>query len=1219
MKSLSPQVVAAKLLILNPNEFDLWKMRIEQVVDGVVQPIPPTTVEQRLAKKNELKTRGTLLMALPDKHQLKFNIHKDAKSLMEAIEKRTNESVSTVSSATAASTKVLVSALPNVDNLSNAVIYSFFAIQSNSPQLDNDDLKQNDPDDLEEMGLKLQMAMLTIRARRWKATTVIGDVIFQGSGGHLKTPRIKTLKGEMFQWELLLLMPWYHSVMELVAMIGAFRKSQFDVISYKSSLESVKAILVVYQRNENLFEEDIKLLKLNVMLRDNDLVKLRKKFEAAEKERDDTVFDCDELTSYESDVSVPTSPVYNRVSNSPMLYLLRVEMVLNSPCPYWEYKNWLVQKQTALGKDTSNPLMADNLPKIICVNHLVKKCDYYEKKMVQTPIRNHAMKGNHQHYARMTHPHPHRHVVPTTVLTRSRLIPLTVARPITTVVPQPNVQHQRPAKHGVNKTHSPLKRPINHRPSPKNSNFHQKVSTVKANQGNPQQALNDKGVIDSGCSRHITTNISYLYDFEEINGGYVAFGRNPKGGKITGNGKIRTSKLDFDDVYFVKELKFNIFSVLQMCDKKNDVLFIDIECIVLSFDFKLSGENHVLLRVLRENNMYNVDLKNIVPSGDLTCLFAKATLDESNLWHRRLGHINFKTMNKLVKGNLVRGLPSKVLKIIIPVLLVKRARNIEPLIRPNLSVLPANYYKGIQDNFNADRVEKEPVSTQQYVLLPLWSTDSKDSHNTNADVALDDKENESEVHVSPSSGDKIKKHDEKAKREAKGKRKSLFVDPSQYPDDPNMPTLEDIIYSDDEEDVGAEADFSNLETSINVSPVLITRVHKDHLVTQIIGNLSSAPQTRSMARMVKEQGEGIDYEAVFAPVARIEAIRLFLAYASFMGFMVYQMDVKSAFLYGTIKEEVYVCQPPGFEDPDYPDKMSTMVELTFFLGLQVKQMVDGIFISQDKYVAEILRKFGLTDRKSASTPMTLRSLYLKILMVRMWMYIYTVKWIFSYPKGKPHLGLWYPKDLPFNLVAYSVSDYAGASLDRKSTTGGCQFLGCKLISWQCKKQIVFTTSSTKAEYVADQFWTSVSIKNTNDVVRLQALIDRRKVIITEDTIRQALRLDNAAGVDCLPNEEIFAKLARMGYEKPSTKLTFYKDVKDVAEDENDDNEVFVDPTPPSPTPAIPSPSPTQEHIPSPPQAQTAQPSSPPPPQPTKISMTLLNTLLETCATLTKQT
>ncbi|GKD23131.1 putative ribonuclease H-like domain-containing protein, partial [Tanacetum coccineum] len=121
-----------------------------------------------------------------------------------------------------------------------------------------------------------------------------------------------------------------------------------------------------------------------------------------------------------------------------------------------------------------------------------------------------------------------------------------------------------------------------------------------------------------------------------------------------------TGKLDFEDVYFVKELKFNLFSVSQMCDKKNSVLFTDTECVVLSPDFKLTDESHVLLIVPRKDNMYSVDLRNVVPQGGLTCLFAKATLDESNLWHRRLGHINFKTMNKLVRGNLVRGLPSKI-------------------------------------------------------------------------------------------------------------------------------------------------------------------------------------------------------------------------------------------------------------------------------------------------------------------------------------------------------------------------------------------------------------------------------------------------------------------------------------------------------------------------------------------------------------------------------
>nr|GEY83132.1 putative ribonuclease H-like domain-containing protein [Tanacetum cinerariifolium] len=218
----------------------------------------------------------------------------------------------------------------------------------------------------------------------------------------------------------------------------------------------------------------------------------------------------------------------------------------------------------------------------------------------------------------MTHPHLNRNVIPIIVLTRSRLVSLNAARPVPIAVPQSTMKSPRPVKLVVNKAHSPIRRPINHKPAPKNSNFNKKVTTVKVNKGNPQQALNYKGVIDSGCSRIMIGNISFLSDFEEIDGGYVAFGGNPKG---------------------------------------------DIECVVFSSDYKMPDENHVLLRVPRENNMYNVNLKNIVPSGDMTCLFTKATLDESNLSHRRLEHINFKTMNKLVKGNLVRGLPSKIFKI----------------------------------------------------------------------------------------------------------------------------------------------------------------------------------------------------------------------------------------------------------------------------------------------------------------------------------------------------------------------------------------------------------------------------------------------------------------------------------------------------------------------------------------------------------------------------
>ncbi|GKD40235.1 uncharacterized mitochondrial protein-like protein, partial [Tanacetum coccineum] len=180
-------------------------------------------------------------------------------------------------------------------------------------------------------------------------------------------------------------------------------------------------------------------------------------------------------------------------------------------------------------------------------------------------------------------------------------------------------------------------------------------------------------------------------------------------------------------------------------------------------------------------------------------------------------------------------------------------------------------------------------------------------------------------------------------------------------------------------------------------------------------------------------------------------------------------------------------------------QMSSMGELTFFLGLQVTQKDDGIFISQDKYVDEILKKFGFSTMKTASTPMDTSKpllkdvdVYLYRSMIGSLMYLtasrpdimfvvyacarfqvtpkvshlHAVTRIFRYLKGQPKLGLWYPKDSPFDLEAYTDSDYAGASLDRKSTTGGCQFLGRRLISWQCNKQTIVANSTTEAEYVA---------------------------------------------------------------------------------------------------------------------------------------------------------
>nr|GFA06009.1 retrovirus-related Pol polyprotein from transposon TNT 1-94 [Tanacetum cinerariifolium] len=192
---------------------------------------------------------------------------------------------------------------------------------------------------------------------------------------------------------------------------------------------------------------------------------------------------------------------------------------------------------------------------------------------------------------------------------------------------------------------------------------------------------------------------------------------------------------------------------------------------------------------------------------------------------------------------------------------------------------------------------------------------------------------------------------------------------------------------------------------------------------------------KNKARLVAlghTQEEGIDYDEVFSPVARIEAIRLFLAYAYFMGFLVYHMNVKSAFLYETIEEEVYVCQPPGFEDPDYPDKVNKVVKALY-----------GFHQAPRSCTPIEIEKPLLKDPDGEDM-----DVYIYRSMIGSLMYLTSSRPDIRYLKGKLHLGLWYPRDSPFNLVACSDSDYAGASLDMKSTTGGYQFLGCRLISWQ---------------------------------------------------------------------------------------------------------------------------------------------------------------------------
>ncbi|GJR27633.1 putative ribonuclease H-like domain-containing protein [Tanacetum coccineum] len=693
----------------------------------------------------------------------------------------------------------------------------------------------------------------------------------------------------------------------------------------------------------------------------------------------------------------------------------------------------------------------------------------------------------------------------------------------------------------------------------------------------------DERIVDSGC-------------------GKVTFGGDE--GRITRKGTIRTPKLDFENVYYVKELQqFNLFSVSQICDKTNRVLFTDTDCLVLSNDFKLPDESMVLLRVPRKHNLYTFNLNTIAPKENMACLMAKASSNEVVKWHRRMGHVNYKNMNKLVKDNLVRGLPLKLFKndhtcvacckgkqhkatykaitavssISEPLKLLHidlfgptSIRSIDrkyyclvinddysrfcwvffletkdetyPLLKDFISLVENQLNKKVKEAARTMLADSklptmfwtEVVRTACYVLnrVLIINPHNKTPYalltgktpsisyfkpfgchvtilNTNDHLGKFDGKADEGYLVGYSGSNRayrvynmankrveetmnLRFLEEKANIQGIGHEWSfdldyltdslgynrdkanqsagtqdVFSNPAGFQDDnSNSNSDEQVILelarlkdheqraTSDAERLGLGFAKANEELQKRASAKIVppgsipvpTRripVSPGDVSVPTGGVPVPTVEPRSVAQALEDpswvdamqeeiqqfkfqnvwvlvdlpedkyaigtkQEEVIDYDEVFDPVAIIEAIRLFLAFASYLGFMVYQMDVKSAFLYGRIDEEVYVTQPKGFLDPQHPKKvykhkrditlvqvyvddiifgstkkawcdefealmkgefeMSAMGELTFFLGLQVQQRPDEIFINQDKYVQEILKKFNLKCVRTATTP-----------------------------------------------------------------------------------------------------------------------------------------------------------------------------------------------------------------------------------------------------------
>ncbi|GJV61185.1 putative ribonuclease H-like domain-containing protein [Tanacetum coccineum] len=729
------------------------------------------TAEEKTNKKNDVKARSLLLMALPNEHQLTFSQYNDAKTMFAAIETRfrvwmnkadietmsindlynnfkivkqdIKKSVGTSSGAQnlAFMTAPSISSTNDVNTANPAYEVSTVSLNINTtcPQ----DLEQIHEDDLEAMYLKWQLSLLSMRAKRVECFNCYKmgyfarecraprnkEVLFryqdntrkQGNNEDTSSMAMLAIDGVGFDWSdmaeeqvqtNMALMVFSDSEVyndktctktclknyetlkkQCDDLIVKLNQTEFTAATYKRGLATVEEQLVTYRKNEVLFSEEVAVLKREVACKDYEINVLKSEFEKVKQEKEGIEFKIEKfnnasksldklLGSQITDKSkkglgynvVP--PPHPLIYNGPTKLDLSYSGLDEFKDP--EFKSYgskdsklesnivcdkksddskensddsLVKEQVS--EDTSSfvesPLNVDKetiflvdkkiefvkpknhekpVKKSVSFDHVQINCNYHQREMMVS--RNNYNRVDYDYYAKTTHPSPHSNITPRAVLLKIGLTPLNTVRPVNTAHPKPAVHSAKSMSHFSKQAQSTDQRSFYKKTTLTSRYVNQKLNTAMrhyhterpkaVNTGRscttPVNAVREKG----GCSRHMTGNIAYLLDFKKFDGGYVTFGGGAHGGRISGKGTLKTDSLDFED---------------------------------------LPDESQILLKIPRKDNMYSFDMKNIVPKESLTCLVAKATLDESMLWHRRLGHINFKNINKLVKDNLVRGLPTK--------------------------------------------------------------------------------------------------------------------------------------------------------------------------------------------------------------------------------------------------------------------------------------------------------------------------------------------------------------------------------------------------------------------------------------------------------------------------------------------------------------------------------------------------------------------------------
>nr|GEU96705.1 hypothetical protein [Tanacetum cinerariifolium] len=875
-------------------------------------------------------------------------------------------------------------------------------------------------------------------------------------------------------------------------------------------------------------------------------------------------------------------------------------------------------------------------------SHLIRDCDFHKKRMAKQaeltksknrvtsqrenkPVWNNVQRVNHQNK-----------FVPSVVLTKTGKFPVNAARQ-------------------------------NYSSQAASTSTASKVNTARPFD-DPRRALKDKGIIDNGCSRQMTRNRAHLADYQEFKGGSVAFGGSNE--RITGKGKIKAGKLDFEDAYYVEELKhYNLFSVSQMCDKKNKVLFADIDYLVLSPEFKLPDENQVLLKIPRQHNMYSFNFKNIEPSGDLACLFTKASIDESNKWHRRLGHVNFKNLNKLVKGNLVRGLPFKIFENDHTCVACQKGKQHEASCKAKIvsfvnqplqilhmdlfgptsvrSINHKNYYLVITDGFSRSDNETEFKNNEPIEFCRLKGIKREYSNaRTPQQNGVAERKNMTLIEAAKTMVLLTKPQNKTPYEILTGKQLIISYLRPFGCHVTILNTIDQLVKFDGKSDLGFLVgyslnskpfrvynletkrveenlhvnflenkpnvvgkghawmfDLNNLANSMNFEPISVENqanksaglkeannsastqanddqstnleeidLHEEHFVLPIWSAYSTTVKAREIrlrrtliSRHVRSHTNLLN--TVSTPISTAGSSRAFndgeLSYpndplmpyfediyaslsegiftdSSYDDEGVFQIQrvwilvdlpfgkkvIRTKWVYRNKKDErrVVVRNKKSWYD-EFEEltknrfQMSSIGELTFFLGLQVKQKEDGIFISQDEYVAKILKKFDFLSVKTASTPIeTQKPLVKDKEATNVDVHLYSKE-------------LASPKKMALEQMA------TGKEISNLFMAGS---LPKTTLPTRSSVSYALTASPTIRTSCIQQFWITTKVKTINDEVRIQALIDEKRVNIKESSIRHTLKLNDTEGTSCLANAEIFYGLAKMGYEKLYEKLTFYK-------------------------------------------------------------------------------